>query len=189
MKQRLTVVLFLLQATLTYSQEKFLPDIKKGITLNYQVSANGQLFPIQVRIDSLGPDYSRFNWSMQDGNGGYVINTKNSLETATKGYWGQLNPGEDMTMPSDQSIIVASKAVWNAIQKDKKFTFDDQQFTVKEQPGDAVFKLSGKPVDVIYAESTNSAVRIWLLNNPKALIMVKVEGNPVGIDITLESIQ
>ena len=188
MKFSFALLLLLMHATIAFSQEKFLPEIKKGVTLNYQVSVNGQLFPIQMKIDSLGPEYSRFNWSMQDGSGGNVINTKNSLESAVKAYWGELQNGSDLTMPNDQSILLLSKSVWNSIQKDKKFTLDDQQYSVKEQPGNAIFKLKDKPINVIYAESANGATRIWLLNNPSAPFMVKMEGNPIGIDINLDSI-
>jgi hypothetical protein len=188
MKVRFGLVLLLLQATVAFCQEKFLPEIKKGITLTYQVSAQGQLFPVLMKIDSIGPEYSRFNWSMSDGTSGYVINTKPSLENAIRGYWGNLNNGEDQTMPQDQTIIVASKALWNAIQKDKKFTLDDQQFIVKDQPADAIFKLNSKPVNVVYAETANAGVRVWFLNNQAAPIMLKIEGNPAGVDIFLQSI-
>ena len=188
MKFRFALLLLLMQSTIAFPQEKFLPEIKKGVVLNYQVSVNGQVFPVQMKIDSLGPEYSRFNWSMQEGGSGNVINTKNSLESAVKSYWGELQNGADLTMPNDQSILMISKSVWNSIQKDKNFTLDDQQYTVKEQPGNAIFKLKDKPVNVIYAESANGATRIWLLNNPSAPFMVKIEGNPMGIDISLNSI-
>jgi hypothetical protein len=126
---------------------------------------------------------------MPDGSGGYVINTKNSMETANKGYWGQLNNGEDMTMPADQSIIIFSRAIWNAAQKDKKFTFDMQDFIVKEQPADIIFKLGDKLVNAVYAETANASVRVWFLNNAAAPIIVKMEGNPMGIDFFLQSIE
>jgi hypothetical protein len=188
MNFRFALLLFLVQSTIAFSQEKFLPEIKKGVTLNYQVSVNGQLFPVQMKVDSLGPEYTRFNWSMQDGSGGYVINTKNSLESAVKGYWGELQNGSDLTMPNDQIILMLSKSVWNSIQKDKKFTLDEQQYTVKEQPGNAIFQLKGSPINVIYAETANGATKVWFLNNPSAPLLVKIEGNPMGIDINLASI-
>ncbi len=189
MKFRFALSLLLLQSGIAFSQGKFLPEIKKGVTLNYQVSVNGQVFPIQMKIDSLSSDYSRFSWSMQDGTGGAVINTKNSLESAVKGYWGDLQNGGEQTMPNDQSILLLSKSLWNAIEKDRKFTLDDQQYIVKDQPGGAIFKLKDKAVDVIYAESANGATKVWFLNNPSAPLMLKIEGNPMGIDISVDSIQ
>ena len=188
MKIRLASLVSLLLSNIAFSQEKFLPEIKKGVTLNYQVSVNGQILPIQMKIDSLGPEYTRFTWSMQDGSGGNVINTRASLESASKAYWGELQNGADLTMPNDQSILMLSKSLWNSIQKDKKFTLDDQQYTVKEQPANAIFKLKDKPVNVIYAETANGGSKVWFLNSASAPIMVKIEGNPMGIDINLESI-
>jgi hypothetical protein len=188
MKSRIVLIILLLQTSLAFSQEKLLPEIKKGVSLSYQVSANGQLFPILMKFDSLSSDYNRISWSMPDGSGGNIINTKVSLDNATKGYWGQLQNGGDLTLPSDQTVLVLSKTLWAAIQKDKKFTFDDLQFTVKEQPADAIFKLKDKALNVVYAESSNAAVRVWILNSPTVPILVKIEGNPIGIDIFLESI-
>jgi hypothetical protein len=92
-------------------------------------------------------------------------------------------------MPNDQSIIILSRSLWNSIAKEKKFTLDDQQYTVKDQPGNAVFKLKDKPVNVIYAESANGSSRVWFLNNPSAPLLLKIEGNPMGIDVFVDGIE
>lgn len=189
MKPLCGLLALLLQTSLLLSQDKILPQIKKGNTLTYQVSVNGQTFPIQMKIDSVSADYNRFNWSMQDGSGGSVINTKASLDNAVHGYWGELHQGEDQTMPADQSILLLSKVLWSAIQKDKKFRFDEQDFVVKEQPSTAVFKLNDKPVNVLYAESTNGSSRVWFLNNPSFPLLLKIEGNPAGVDVSLQSVE
>jgi len=189
MKPLCVLMALLLQVSILFSQDKTLLEIRKGATLTYQVSVNGQSFPIQMKVDSISSDYSRFSWSMQDGNGGAVINTKASLDNAIRGYWGELRPGEDQTMPSDQIILLLSKALWSAIQKDKKFKFDEQEFVVKEQPSASVFKINDKAVNAVYAESASGGIRVWFLNNPAAPLLLKIEGNPLGVDVYLQSVQ
>ena len=189
MKPLCAMLALLLQTSFLLSQDKALPEIKKGVTLTYQVSVNGQNFPIQMKLDSLSADYSRFTWSMQDGSGGTVINTKASLDNAVHGYWGELHQGEDQTMPADQSILILSKALWSAIQKDKKFRFDEQDYVVKEQPSNAVFKINDKAVNVLYAETTTGSSRVWFLNNPSLPLLLKIEGNPMGVDVSLQGVQ
>ena len=189
MRSLCMLVLLFLVSGLIYAQDKTLLEVKKGVVLTYQVSVNGQQFPIQMKVDSISPDYTRFGWSMQDGNGGNVINTKPSLDNATHAYWGDLRAGEDQIMTADQSILILSRSSWNALQKDKKFTLDDQEFTVKDQPADAIFKLKDKLVDVVFAQSANGAVRLWILNNPAAPILVKIVGNPVGVDVNLTGVE
>ena len=188
MKPLCALVSSLFMTSLLFAQEKVLPEIKKGVTLSYQVSVNGQVLPIQMKVDSVSADYTRFGWSMQDGAAGNVINTKSSLDNAVHGYWGELHAGEDQTMPADQSILILSKGLWSAIQKDKKFRFDDQDYVVKEQPADGIFTLKDKPVNVVYAESSNGATKVWFLNNASIPLLLKIKGNPMGIDVSLLSI-
>src|SRR6476619_2475362 len=109
MKPLCAVLLVLMQASFLLAQDKVSPTIKKGTTLTYLVSVNGQSFPIQMRVDSISSDYTRFNWSMSDGSSGTAINTKASLDNAVHGFWGELHSGEDQTMPDDQSILMLSK--------------------------------------------------------------------------------
>jgi len=189
MKPLCAVLLVLMQASFLLAQDKVSPTIKKGTTLTYLVSANGQSFPIQMRVDSISSDYARFNWSMSDGSSGTAINTKASLDNAVHGFWGELHSGEDQTMPADQSILILSKALWSSIQKDKKFRFDEQDYVIKEQPTASVFKINDKPVNALYAESSNGSVRLWFLNNPSIPILLKIEGNPLGVDVNLQSVE
>jgi len=189
MKPLCAVLLVLMQASFLLAQDKVSPTIKKGTTLTYLVSVNGQSFPIQMRVDSISSDYARFNWSMSDGSSGTAINTKASLDNAVHGFWGELHSGEDQTMPADQSILILSKALWSSIQKDKKFRFDEQDYVIKEQPTASVFKINDKPVNALYAESSNGSVRLWFLNNPSIPILLKIEGNPLGVDVNLQSVE
>jgi len=92
-------------------------------------------------------------------------------------------------MPADQSILILSKALWSSIQKDKKFRFDEQDYVIKEQPTASVFKINDKPVNALYAESSNGSVRLWFLNNPSIPILLKIEGNPLGVDVNLQSVE
>jgi hypothetical protein len=188
MRSLCALVLLAFSSIVAFSQDKILPEIKKGAMLTYQVSVNGQLFPVAMRIDSLTPDFNRFNWSMQDGNSGYVVNTKASLDNANHAYWSDLRPGEELTMPPDQTILVLSRNSWNALQKDKKFKLDEQEFIVKDQPQSATFKLKDKAVNALYAESANGA-KVWFLNNSSFPLLLKIEGNPAGVDVSLQSIE
>jgi hypothetical protein len=188
MRSFCVAVLLTFASIVALAQEKPIPEIKKGTTLTYQVSVNGQLFPVTMKVDSLSPDFNKFNWSMQDGNSGYVINTKASLDNAVRAYWSDLRPGEELTMPADQTILVLSRSSWASLQKEKKFKLDEQEFTVKDQPQGATFMLKDKPVNVIYAEAANG-VKVWILNNTAFPLLLKIEGNPAGVDVSLQSIE
>ena len=77
---------------------------------------------------------------------------------------------------------------WNAISKDKKTEYDQQQYTVKQPSEQQILKLNGKALNVIMLESQNGSSRVWVLNNPQFPAVVKIEGNPMGIDLWVTSI-
>jgi hypothetical protein len=128
----LLAILFL-QATLSFSQEKFLPSIKKGGIFNYQVSVNGQQFPIQMKIDSISPDYNRFKWSMSDGSEGYVTNTKPSLETAIRGF-GRASSGEDQAMPRTKAFWFFQGRFGQPFKRTKSFHLTSNSIQSKISP-------------------------------------------------------
>ena len=120
---------------------------------------------------------------------GSISNGKASTLTATRGYWGELSSGVDMTVGDDQNILFLSKAMWNAVQKDKKLTYDDQVFNLKELSDANTYKIKDQAIDVLYLESANGTTKMWVLNSPTAPIILRLEGNPQGIDIDLQQFE
>jgi len=122
---RLLIACGLMLITILASAQKTLIPLKKGTVLTYNVSVNGQTFPVTMEVDSIGPDYSKFAWSMGDQGSGFVVNGKNSMQSATRGYWGELQAGQEMSVGDDQTILFLSKSMWNALNTNKKFTYRD----------------------------------------------------------------
>jgi hypothetical protein len=112
-----------------------------------------------------------------------------SLESALKGYWGEPSPGTQEEVPDDKSILVFSKAQWDMLQKDKTMSFDQQTFGVKAPTEQTQLKLAGKPVDAFLLESSNGTTRIWILNNAAFPVLLKIEGNTLGADLTINSVE
>jgi hypothetical protein len=128
-------------------------------------------------------------WTVEGyGSGTWVMKSK-SLESGTKGYWDQPLVGQQVDLPDDQTVLLFSKAQWDMLQKDKKVIFDQQTFTVKTPSEQQQLKISGKPVDAFYLENPNGATRIWILNNATSPVLLKIEGNTLGADLTLNSVE
>ncbi|THU41924.1 hypothetical protein FAM09_07430 [Niastella caeni] len=187
--KKIMLGLCLLAALSSNAQEKYTPVIKQGSKLHYSAALHGQSFPCTFSLDSVSVNYVKVGWLVEGfGSGTWVMKTK-SLESGSRGYWGQPTPGTQEDMADDQTVILFSKAQWDMLQKDKKLNFDQQTFTVKSPSEQQQLKLSGKPVDVFLLENPNGSTRIWLLNNAAFPVLLKIEGNTLGADLTINSVE
>ena len=187
--KKITLALCLLVAVSSWAQEKFTPAIKQGTKLNYSAFVNGQTFPCTFSIDSVDTGYLKVGWAVEGyGSGAWIMKNK-SLESAIKGFWGDPSPGTQEEVPDDKSILVFSKAQWEMLQKDNKLNFDQQTFTVKTPSEQQQLKLAGKPVDAFLLENPNGTTRIWILNNAAFPVLLKIEGNTLGADLTINSVE
>jgi hypothetical protein len=181
--------LCLLIATAGFAQEKYAPVIKQGTVLHYTVFAQGQNIASTFSFDSVAANCIKVGWNIDGlGTGSWLMKNK-SLDNGTKGYWSQPTPGMQEELGDDQTVLVFSHAQWASLQKDQKVNFDQQTYTVKKPSDQQLLKLSDKPVDAFYLESQNSSSRIWILNNPSFPILLKIEGNTVGPDIAINSVE
>ena len=173
----------------TFAQEKYVPAIKQGTSLHYSAFVNGQNYPCIFSFDSVAADYIKIGWTVEGfGSGGWIMKKK-SLDSGTRGLWGQPNPGTQEELGDDQTALVFSHAQWDALQKDKKLNFDQQTYTVKTPSEKQQLKISGKLVDAFFLENQNATTRIWVLNNAAYPLMLKIEGNSLGADLTLDSVE
>ena len=187
--KKIILGLCLLVALSSMAQEKYAPVIKQGSKLRYSAVLNGQTFPCTFSLDSVTATYAKVGWDVEGfGSGTWVMKSK-SLESGVKGYWSQPTPGTQEELPDDQTAILFSKAQWDMLQKEKKLNFDQQTFTVKTPSEQQQIKLSGKPVDAFFLENPNGSTRIWVLNNAAFPILLKIEGNSLGADLTMNSVE
>jgi hypothetical protein len=187
--KKIILGLCLLMAGAVWAQDKYVPVIKQGTKLAYSAYVNGQAFPCTFSFDSVGAGYIKVGWNVEGfGNGTWVMKSK-SLESGVKGLWGQPSPGTEEVLADDQTVLVFSKGQWDQLQKDKKIDFDNQSFTVKTPSGQQQLKIAGKPVDAFFAENAAGSTRIWILNNASFPVMLKIEGNNLGADLAINSVE
>jgi hypothetical protein len=187
--KKLLIGLGLFVAVSSFAQDKYSPVIKQGTKLNYSAMVNGQNFPCVFSMDSVAAGYVKVGWSVEGfGSGSWVMKSK-SLESGNRGFWSQPSPGTQEDLADDQVVMLFSKAQWDMLQKDNKITFDQQTYTVKTPTEQQELKISGKPVDAYYLESSNGSTHIWILNNAATPLLLKIEGNTLGADLTLNSVE
>ena len=179
----------LLVAGSAWAQDKYAPSIKQGTKLAYSAFLNGQTFPCTFSFDSVATGFLKMGWNVEGFGGGTWVMKSKSLESGLKGFWEQPSPGTEQVLADDQTAIVFSKAQWDQLQKDKKIDLDNQSFAVKTPSEQQQLKIAGKPVDALFAENAAGSTRIWILNNAAFPIMLKIEGNNLGADLTINSVE
>jgi hypothetical protein len=185
--KNILVAAFILSSVYSFSQATSRPVIKQGAKLSYAIATDEGSLPLLIKLDSLTNSYVRFTWSTPNVGKGTWILRENTLEKATNGYWGQLEPDSEILLPENQSIVIFSKTQWTKIQKDKKTDFDGVTYALKTTPQPS--KLNLKDVDALYLENENGTTKIWLLNNATFPAILKIEGNIAGPDVELKSVE
>lgn len=184
----LLFALLLISSFAGLAQDKFNPPVKKGTKLSYTLFTNGQSIPFSASVDSLGKEYVKLHWTIEGVGTGNWVMKKKSLESATHGYWNQPTPDSDEELSDDMTVMILSRAQWNGLQQDKKLTYNDAPFTVKQ--GDSIpIRLNGNTVDAIQLDGPGGNVHLWVLNNPDFPALLKVEGNPHGVDLEVSNIE
>jgi hypothetical protein len=163
-------------------------NIKQQTVLQYTVSVNGQSFPMFFNIDSLSENNVTLSWSFENGRSGKFIMTKASLDSASFAYFSRPIDGEELVLPGTHSLLSFSKKLYADLQKNKKAKFDNAVIKVQPSLPSNAFKLNGKTIDALYAESESGA-KIWIFNNASYPLMLKIENNPNGVDAELTMIQ
>jgi hypothetical protein len=191
MKALMGILGILLISFCSLAQEKYAPVIKQGTKFRYFVlTTDGQSVPFIASFDSVASDYIRIGWNIEGFGTGTWVMKKASLDGATIGHWSQPAPGVTDELPDNEAVLLFSKAQWQSLQKDQKFDFDQQTFTVKQANASQQLKVQGKLIDAIFLESSSRSTHMWMLNNSAFPVLLKIEGNTGGhVDLELLSIE
>jgi hypothetical protein len=187
-------MLFLACVTLAgslYAQQsvKLNPELKTGTVIEYDVNAQGQSFPLYLKVSSIGDDGIVFDYDFAGSMMGKFINSKANLEKGVSMNWDQPVAGEERKLPDDQTIAILSRPFLADLKKNKTAKYDGIELSLKEIKKGEEIMSGDKEVDAVYAESGDGATKYWILNNDLFPILLKVDGLPSGITLSLKEIR
>jgi hypothetical protein len=189
-KYFLFLVSISLAGTLNAQQSvKMTPELKMGTVLEFDVNAQGQSFPLYLKIASIGEDGIVFDYDFAGSMMGKFINSKANLEKGTSMNWDQPVAGEERKLPDDQTIAILSRPFLADLKKNKTAKYDGIDLLLKEIKKGEEIMSGDKEVDAVYAESGDGVTKYWILNNAQFPILLKVDGLPSGITLSLKEIR
>jgi hypothetical protein len=164
------------------------PELKVGTVLEYSLSAQGQTVPLNLKITEIGSDGIVLAYDLM-GNTGKFINSTANLEKGTSLNWDEVSPGEERKLPDEQTLGMVSSTFLKKLKSEKKASYDNLILEWKDVPAGNPPTAGGKPLKVVYAESDGGTTRYWILDNEDFPLLVRIEGNMNGINLTLKDIQ
>ena len=116
-------------------------------------------------------------------NGSYTMTQKSRLH-ATQLCYVQPNDHQHLTLPGSQAFCMASADIINALREEssdtKQVIFNKTWFTLL----DCDEKFRGFPL--FHLKDYEEGAEMWILDNPKFPLIVKMLGNPVEINWPIE---
>jgi hypothetical protein len=168
---------------------KIKPELKVGTVLEYEVDAQGQTLPLLLKIASIGEDGIVYDYDLQNGMVGKFVNSKLNLEKGVSLNWDQPVPGEERKLADNQTIAVLSRTFLKELKQNKKSFYDGIELLLKDVPKGSEIVAGGKEIDAVYAESTDGGTGYWILNNDAFPLLLKLSGNPGGINLAFKDIK
>lgn len=163
-----------------------LKDIKQGTIIQMDASTQGQIYPLVLTVTSISSDELVFSYDIMGSMTGKFINGKGNFEKGVRFNWDEPITGEERRVPDEQTLLVFSRTALKDLKTNKKCTFNDQALVVKDLQAGQELSIGGSQIDVVYAESEDGSTKYWILNNDAYPVLMKLTGNPGGIDIEVK---
>ncbi len=186
MKKVLLGFLSILSVATAGAQAQKLKEIKQGTVLQLDASTQGQTYPLVLTVTSISNDELVFSYDFMGSATGKFINGKGNLEKGVRFNWDQPVPGEERKVPDDQTLLMFSRTALKDLKSNKKCSFNEQTLILKDIPAGQELSIGGTQIDVVYAESEDGSTKFWILNNDAYPVLMKLTGNPGGIDIEVK---
>ncbi len=176
---------------MTHAQQavKIKPELKVGTMLEYEVDAQGQTLPLIFKIASISEDGIVYDYDMLNGMTGKFINSKLNLEKGNSLNWDQPVPGEERKLADNQTIAILSRTFLKELKQNKKSSYDGMELVLKDIPKGTEILVGGKEIDAVYAESADGGTGYWILNDDAFPLLLKLTGNPGGINLICKDIK
>jgi hypothetical protein len=168
---------------------KFKPQLKAGMILDYEVYTDGETVPLLLKIASIGGDGIIFNYEWQNSTVGKLINSKSNLENGMLLNWDAPVPGEERRLEDNQTIIILSRPFFKELKSESVAKYDGLDLYLTSVPKGSEIIVDGKEIQSIFVQTRNGASRYWILDNEEFPLLLKLEGNLLGVDLALKKIR
>lgn len=164
------------------------PVIKAGTTFYYTFELNGQHASFEISIKKF-MDTLTMGWKIRGlANGLYII-TPAAWQNADMLYFAQPELFSTIKLKDNETYLMLSKNAFHNLLTKKSFIYNNTVYTLANDLKTNAFKLGNDTLDVIHITAKNETTELWILNNPDFPMICQIKGNPLGINIELNTIK
>ena len=185
MKKIFLAAFYLVIVLTLNAQSAKISEVKQGTTVQVEFYAQGQIYPMELKVATLSADELVFSYDFMGSVMGKFFNNKANLDKGQRFNWDEPVNGEERKVSDDQTLMVISRTAFKELKENKKSNYNNQVLLRKEIPAGQELSSGGTQIDVIYAESENGSTKYWILNNDAYPLLLKLSGNPGGIDVVM----
>jgi hypothetical protein len=168
---------------------KLKPQLKTGMILDYDVYTDGETVPLVLKITSIGPEGIVFDYEWQNSSVGKLINRKSNLENGLTLNWDAPVPGEERRLEDNQTIAMLSRPFIKELKKESIARYDGLDLFLTPIPKGSEIIISGKEFQTLFVQTRNGASRYWILDDDEFPLLLKIEGNAIGVDLALKNVR
>ncbi|QJD96670.1 hypothetical protein HH214_12675 [Mucilaginibacter robiniae] len=163
--------------------------IQKGSTLNYTLYLHGQQVAFELKVKHL-QDSLVLDWKMRNTTSGTYVILHQALLKADKLNFVQPEANRVYVLPSDQTFFMISKSAFNHMLQYKNFVYDNTVYQLDTNRHLPATNLSNSEAwNTLHVIAQNETTELWILNNPDFPLICRIKGNPLGIDMILNTIK
>jgi hypothetical protein len=186
--RQFSCALLLALISLTAYSQKVMPVIKQGTVINYTFHLHGQQSAFAIEVKSI-TDTLALRWTIRNLAGGVYLISPAGWNQGSKMNFAQPVPNTAVKLSPDQTFCMISKSAFKDLLEKHQFTYDNTVYDLKEDAAQNTVMLENQPVDVLHVTAENETTELWILNNPNFPFICQIKGNPLGIDVDLNSIK
>ncbi len=178
----------------SFSQQKYLPEIKTGTLFQYEFKGkDGTVLIVNGAVTSTDKnalafvDTLKFNGKFQVYK---TVISKTAMDKADK-----MKPPKDeststsngvslFVLSDDKTDHCFSRHFFKTIKEQKSATYGGITYNLTDMTANNIFKLDDREVDAIYIVSANGQKKFWILNNPMYPFILKSSSENVNALLT-----
>lgn len=167
--------------------QPIVPPVSAGTQISYRYFLHGQTASINVTVKSM-VDTVWLDWNLRGASGSYLISNA-GFQNGTKINFIQPANQVMLRLADDETFGIVSKAAFAALQKNRRFVYNNTTYALKDDNREKPFKLGDQTLDVLHVAGVEETGDLWILNNPAFPLICQFSNNPLGIDFVITGIK
>ncbi|MFD1875165.1 hypothetical protein [Hymenobacter bucti] len=164
------------------------PAVGVGTTFSYNFELHGQHAPFELTIAN-ATDTLKLKWRIRNLAGGVYAVSPAAWQRGTALHVAQPLPGPPVRLPDSQTFMMLSKSAYATLLAQRRFTYNNTVYELRDDPGAHPLLLGGQPLDVLHVVAQGDLTELWILRNAAFPVICQMAHSPLGVNYVLTNLK